>query len=116
MKYRISKLEAMEASGERPAGYVEAYRRAAHKADDAWLWVDDEQQDKLIRKYRKPRGLGDVVERAIDKVTLGTGKRVATAAARLVGKKKCRCDERRDKLNQMVPFNRNQPRGTIDPH
>ena len=104
MKYRISKLEALEASGQRPKGYVDAYRKAAHKADDAWLWVDDEQQDKLIRKYRKARGLGDVVERAIDKVTLGQGKKIATRVAKLAGKSDCGCNRRRDKLNEMVPF------------
>jgi hypothetical protein len=52
MKYRIAKLEALERSGRRPPGYVDAYKRAAYKADGDWLWVTDEHQRRLIARYR----------------------------------------------------------------
>lgn len=53
MKYRLSRLVEMEASGKRPPGYVAAYRVAAYRADADWLWVDDAAQAKLIETYRK---------------------------------------------------------------
>ncbi len=45
--------------------------------------------------------LGDIVERIISIITLGQGKRIATAVARLFGFKSCNCDTRRIWLNNL---------------
>jgi hypothetical protein len=50
----------------------------------------------------KSQGLGDTIEQ----FTKATGiKTLAEATARLVGKKDCGCNKRRDKLNTMFPYN-----------
>ncbi|MEM1213937.1 MAG: hypothetical protein AAGI68_16745 [Planctomycetota bacterium] len=54
----------------------------------------------------KARGLGDTVEKLIDKATLGQGKRIAERAANAMGKKSCGCAKRRDWLNRVLPYRR----------
>jgi hypothetical protein len=46
-------------------------------------------------------GVGDIVEAIIKIVTLGQGKRIATAIARLFGFKSFNCDIRRIWLNNL---------------
>jgi hypothetical protein len=46
-------------------------------------------------------GVGDIVEAIIKIVTLGQGKRIATAIARLFGYEDCGCDRRRIWLNNL---------------
>tara|TARA_R110002050_G_scaffold5676_1_gene24772 strand:- start:13943 stop:14101 length:159 start_codon:yes stop_codon:yes gene_type:complete len=49
----------------------------------------------------KSRGLGD----SIEKFTKATGiKTLAEATARLVGKKDCGCNKRKQALNKAVPY------------
>lgn len=48
-------------------------------------------------------GLGDVVEKAINVVTLGTGKKIAKAVATASGRKDCGCKRRKDALNKVMP-------------
>ncbi len=45
----------------------------------------------------KPKGIGDLAERVFIKMG------VKTVVKKLVGED-CKCDERRDKLNQMFPL------------
>lgn len=45
------------------------------------------------------KGLGDYTEKAIDVVTLGTGKKIANAYKRMTGKD-CGCEKRKDILNK----------------
>ena len=46
-------------------------------------------------------GLGDIVERIINFVTFGYGKRIATAVSKFFGYKDCGCDKRKDALNKI---------------
>jgi hypothetical protein len=46
-------------------------------------------------------GIGDIVEAIIKILTLGQGKRIATAIARLFGYEDCGCDRRRIWLNNL---------------
>lgn len=46
-------------------------------------------------------GLGDIIELLISIVTLGQGKRIANAVARLFGFEDCGCDARRIWLNNL---------------
>ena len=49
----------------------------------------------------KSKGLGD----SIEKFTKATGiKTLAEATARLVGKKGCGCNKRKEALNKAVPY------------
>ena len=49
----------------------------------------------------KSRGLGD----SIEKFTQTTGiKTLAQAGARLIGKKDCGCDKRKEALNKAFPY------------
>ena len=55
---------------------------------------------------QKSKGLGDSIER----FTRATGiKSLAQYGARMVGKKDCGCNKRKDNLNKMFPYN---PRGS----
>lgn len=47
--------------------------------------------------------LGDLVEKIINFITLGYGKKIATYIAKLYGKEDCGCDKRRKKLNDYKP-------------
>ena len=47
-------------------------------------------------------GLGDIVEKIINIITLGYGKRIATWVAKLFGYKDCGCDKRKEKLNRYI--------------
>ena len=47
------------------------------------------------------KGLGDLVESAINLVTFGQGKRIAKAVARKRGKKGCGCGKRKAALNRL---------------
>ena len=99
------KLTAIElAAPNRRPGYLDACLKEAKSSERGILHIPDDAYVRIQRDYAKPRGLGDVVERAIDRVTLGQGKKVATRVATLAGKKDCGCNRRRDKLNEMVPF------------
>jgi hypothetical protein len=46
-------------------------------------------------------GVGDIVEAFIKVVTLGQGKRISMAVARLFGYEDCGCDRRRIWLNNL---------------
>tara|TARA_R100000995_G_C3482100_1_gene124582 strand:+ start:2302 stop:2454 length:153 start_codon:yes stop_codon:yes gene_type:complete len=46
-------------------------------------------------------GLGTLLEKIINVVTLGYGKRIATWVARKFGKDDCGCDKRKDKANKV---------------
>jgi len=46
-------------------------------------------------------GLGTLLEKIINVVTLGYGKRIATWVARKLGKDDCGCDKRKDKANKV---------------
>lgn len=46
-------------------------------------------------------GLGDLVEKVINFITLGYGKKIATAIAKFFGYKDCGCDKRKDDLNKI---------------
>lgn len=45
--------------------------------------------------------LGDFVEKLINVITLGQGKRIATYIAKLRGKEDCGCERRKNKLNKL---------------
>lgn len=45
--------------------------------------------------------LGDSVEKAIEVVTLGQGKKIATYMAKLQGKEDCGCGRRKSTLNKV---------------
>lgn len=55
----------------------------------------------MIAAAKPSRGLGDSVEKAIDWVTAGRGKAIASKVA---GKRGCGCAKRRDRLNKLVPY------------
>jgi len=46
-------------------------------------------------------GLGTLLEKIINVVTLGYGKRMATWVAKKRGKEDCGCDKRKDKANKV---------------
>jgi len=46
--------------------------------------------------------LGNLVEKIINKITFGYGKRIAKAIASIFGYKDCGCDKRKDKLNKYI--------------
>ena len=59
-----------------------------------------------LKKYRPPaRGLGDTVERVLDATGIGP---VAKTVITTVTGKPCGCDKRRDLLNKLVPYTREQ--------
>ena len=45
--------------------------------------------------------LGDFVEKLINFITLGQGKKVATYITKLRGKEDCGCERRKNKLNKL---------------
>mgnify|MGYP000850488991 FL=1 len=45
--------------------------------------------------------LGDLIEKIINVITLGYGKRLATWVAKKLGKEDCGCDKRKDKANKV---------------
>ena len=45
--------------------------------------------------------LGDFVEKVINIITLGTGKKIAMWVAKLRGEEDCGCDARKDYLNEL---------------
>lgn len=54
-------------------------------------------------KKQTSKGLGDTIE----KFTKATGlDKVAHAIAKAFGKEDCGCTRRRDKLNKLVPYNK----------
>lgn len=52
---------------------------------------------------REYKGLGDVVKRVAEATRMD---KVATFVAKKMGVKDCGCNERADKLNELVPFKR----------
>jgi len=55
-----------------------------------------------MESNQQSKGLGDT----IDKITTATGvKAVVHAVTKAVGKEDCGCNKRREKLNQMFPYN-----------
>lgn len=46
-------------------------------------------------------GLGDLVEKVINFVTFGYGKKIATVIAKFFGYKNCGCDKRKNKWNKI---------------
>ncbi len=46
--------------------------------------------------------LGDIVEGFIQVITLGRGKDIATFVAHKLGYQSCGCDERKEKLNNLL--------------
>jgi len=46
-------------------------------------------------------GLGDLIEKIINIITLGQGKRIAKYISKKLGKEDCGCDNRRDSLNNI---------------
>ena len=46
-------------------------------------------------------GLGDRIERGIDILTLGQGKKIAKKVAQARGKADCGCAKRREQLNKL---------------
>jgi hypothetical protein len=56
-----------------------------------------------MKKTNKSIGLGDTIE----KFTHATGlDKAAKAIAKLVGEEDCGCERRKDKLNDLVPYNK----------
>lgn len=54
---------------------------------------------------KKSRGLGDTVA----KLTHFTGiDKLAERVAKAFGKEDCGCERRRDKLNEIIPYNKNK--------
>jgi len=53
-------------------------------------------------KRKKEMKLGNLVEKIINKITFGYGKRIAKAIASIFGYKDCGCDKRKDKLNKYI--------------
>ena len=49
-------------------------------------------------------GLGDLAEKIINIITLGYGKRIATAIAKLLGYKDCGCDKRKEAMNKLFRY------------
>tara|TARA_R100001440_G_scaffold6819_1_gene13758 strand:+ start:6260 stop:6418 length:159 start_codon:yes stop_codon:yes gene_type:complete len=45
--------------------------------------------------------LGDIVEKVINIITLGQGKKIATWIAKKLGYDSCGCDERKESLNNI---------------
>jgi len=45
--------------------------------------------------------LGNIIEKIINIITLGQGKRIATWIAHKRGKESCGCDERKEALNNI---------------
>ena len=53
----------------------------------------------------KSKGLGDT----IDKITTKTGvKKIIRVVTNVVGIGGCGCEERKDKLNEIFPYNKNK--------
>ena len=52
-----------------------------------------------LSEYRRSRGLGDTIER-IEKVT-----GIKKVVDKITGVKDCGCAKRKDKLNQIAPYN-----------
>jgi|TARA_R110000751_G_scaffold59140_2_gene124358 hypothetical protein len=53
----------------------------------------------------KSKGLGDT----IDKITTKTGvKKIIRVVTNIVGSEGCGCEERKDKLNELFPYNKNK--------
>ena len=59
-------------------------------------------------------GLGTLLEKIINIITFGYGKRMATWVAKELGKDDCGCDERQDKLNKMFPYKVKGQPGSAD--
>tara|TARA_R110002051_G_C8594213_1_gene479290 strand:+ start:416 stop:574 length:159 start_codon:yes stop_codon:yes gene_type:complete len=45
--------------------------------------------------------LGNLVEKIINIITIGQGKKLATWVAKKMGYKKCDCDDRKNSLNKI---------------
>ena len=55
-----------------------------------------------ITKVKKSKGLGDTIEKFTHATGLNT---LADMTAKFIGKDDCGCNKRRDKLNEMFPYN-----------
>ena len=64
-----------------------------------------------MRELPKLRGAGDLLEA----VTTATGIKAATEAVSKATGKDCGCSKRRDKLNKLIPFGRNDDGVQHDP-
>jgi len=61
------------------------------------------KRQMFMQNLNKSRGLGDTIA----KVTKATGlDRVAKTMAKAAGKSDCGCNDRRDTLNRVFPYNR----------
>tara|TARA_R100000231_G_C5232548_1_gene137143 strand:+ start:266 stop:424 length:159 start_codon:yes stop_codon:yes gene_type:complete len=45
--------------------------------------------------------LGNIIEKIINIITLGQGKRIATWIAKKLGYESCNCDKRKESLNKI---------------
>lgn len=64
-----------------------------------------------MRELPRLRGAGDLLEA----VTTATGIKAATEAVSKATGKDCGCGKRRDKLNKLIPFGRNDDGVQPDP-
>jgi hypothetical protein len=55
-------------------------------------------------KRERSRGLGDTVEKVLDRATGGRAQAWAQKAAQAVGAKDCGCGKRKAALNRLVPY------------
>lgn len=56
-----------------------------------------------LNENQESKGLGDTIAKITNSVGLD---KVAEAVAKAVGKEDCGCNKRRQKLNDMFPYNR----------
>ena len=79
------------------AGYCKTHKREMDEHNHRMCQNEPGYYEAFQKSKPKPRGLGDVVEEVLVK----TG--VASVVKKIAGEN-CGCGERRDKLNEMFPF------------
>jgi hypothetical protein len=60
-------------------------------------------EETKLNKNQESKGLGDTIAKITNSVGLD---KVAENVAKAVGKEDCGCNKRRQKLNDMFPYNR----------
>jgi hypothetical protein len=60
-------------------------------------------EQKELNENKESKGFGDTIAKITHSVGLD---KVAEAVANAVGKEDCGCNKRRQKLNQMFPYNK----------
>lgn len=108
---KVSLQHIDDCKATRPSGYAEALL-AAGTVNEGYLLIDHDKLEEIVRKFTPNRiktvkGLGDLIHKVANPIAKAIDTVAGTNVQGCGG-----CAKRREKLNQMVPFNTN-PNNTV---